>query len=312
MTRLELEGSGMHRRRSIVSLVALALIVFGAGCGGAETSSTAQQTFATPEAAAEAVLDAIERDDLDAIRAIFGREYEPQIVTPDWDADREERQRIAAAGRQKLGVEYTDDRAEFAFGEESWPFPIPLLRTEEGWQFDTAVGIEEVIDRRIGRNELATIELARAYVDAQIEFARDDHDGDDVLEYAQRAVSSEGTHDGLYWESAPGEPESPFGPLVRGAERYLATREKGDPIRGYYFRILTSQGEHPPGGAYDYVINGNMIAGFALAAWPADYGSSGVMTLVVSHRGKVYQKDLGPNSDVTVYDPDDTWTEVPE
>jgi hypothetical protein len=147
-------------------------------------------------------------------------------------------------------------------------------------------------------------------VDAQIEYARSDRDGDDVLEYAQRLASTPGKRDGLYWEAESEEDLSPFGPLVQGAERYLETKQLGDPIKGYYFRILTRQGGNPPGGSHDYVINGNMIAGFALVAYPADHENSGVMTFVVSHRGKVHQKDLGEFSEMDEYDPDHTWTEV--
>ena len=175
---------------------------------------------------------------------------------------------------------------------------------------DTEEGIEEIIDRRIGRNELTAIAIARAYLDSQIEYAREDRDGDEVLEYAQRLSSTPGKKDGLYWEAESEDDLSPFGPLVRGAERYLVTKEPGDPLKGYYFHLLKSQGENPPGGRYDYVINGNMIAGFALVAYPEDYGSSGVMTFVVSHHGKVYQKDLGEFSGMLEYDPDDSWTEV--
>ncbi len=152
--------------------------------------------------------------------------------------------------------------------------------------------------------------VVSAYVDAQIEYARYDRDGDDVLEYAQRLASSPGQRDGLYGEAEPDEDLSPFGPLVQGAERYLETKQPGDPLKGYYFQILTRQGSNPPGRAYDYVINGNMIAGFALVAYPADYGNSGVMTFVVNHRGVVQQKDLGEPPDMDAYDPDDTWSEV--
>jgi hypothetical protein len=147
-------------------------------------------------------------------------------------------------------------------------------------------------------------------VDAQIEYAREDRDGDEVLEYAQRLASTPGERDGLYWEAESEDDLSPFGPLVRGAERYLATKDPGDPLKGYYFHVLKRQGENPPGGRYNYVINGNMIAGFALVAYPADYGNSGVMTFVVSHHGKVYQKDLGVFTGMDEYDPDESWTAV--
>jgi hypothetical protein len=187
-----------------------------------------------------------------------------------------------------------------------------LVETDGAWRFDTAEGIEEIINRRVGRNELAAIALARAYVDAQIEYARADRDGDGVLEYAQRLASTPGQRDGLYWEDVEGDELSPFGPLVKGAESYLETKQPGDPLRGYYFKILTKQGENPPGRRHDYVIGGNMIAGFGLVAYPADYGNTGAMTFVVSHRGQVHEKDLGPFTGMPAYDPDDSWTEAEE
>jgi hypothetical protein len=189
--------------------------------------------------------------------------------------------------------------------------PILIQQDEsDTWRFDTAEGIEELIDRRIGRHELVAIEIARTYVDAQIEYAKEDRDRDEVLEYAQRLASTPGQRDGLYWVTEPGEPESPFGPLIKGAERYFEHKQPGDPIQGYFFQILKRQGENPPGGAYDYVINGNMIAGFALVAWPERHGESGVMTFVVNHQGKAWQKDLGPFHGMDAYDPDDSWSLV--
>ena len=259
----------------------------------------------------EALLDALEKDDADALLAIFGREYEAEIVTPDWEAERDARQKILEAAKDTYELsEIGDGEVGLIVGAEQWPFPISIVRDDGGWHFDTEEGIEMMIDRRIGRHELAAIAIARAYVDAQIEYARYDRDGDDVLEYAQRLASSPGQTDGLYWEAGPDEDPSPFGPLVHGAERYLETKQPGDPLMGYYFQILTRQGPNPPGGEYDYVINGNMIAGFALVAYPADHGNSGVMTFVVNHRGKVQQKDLGEFPGMDSYDPDDTWSEV--
>jgi len=282
--------------------------------GCPESNPPAQKTFPTPEAAAQAFLDALERDDADALREILGRQYEDQIVTPDWDSERAARQKIASAAVESLEFEEIDGdgRVQLIIGEKRWPAPIPLVREEDGWRFDTEAGIEEMTDRRIGRNELSAIAITNAYVDAQIEYAREDRDGDDVLEFAQRLASSPGTRDGLYWESESDDDLSPFGPLVEGAEHYLDTLEPGDPIKGYYFQVLTRQGQNPPGGRYDYVINGNMIAGFGLVAYPADHGSSGIMTFVVSHRGKIYQKDLGAFTEMDAYDPDESWSEIEE
>ena len=304
----KIRNEGM-RPLGVRGMLAALLLLPALGCQEADTQ--AQRTFATPEAAVEAFLDALERDDVDALLGILGREHEGAIVTPDWDAERDARQKIVEAAKQAQELSQVDEGVvELIVGEEEWPFPILIVQEEEGWSFDTEEGIEELVDRRIGRNELAAIAIARAYVDAQIEYARSDRDGDDVLEYAQRLASTPGERDGLYWEAESEEDLSPFGPLMQGAERYLEKLQPGDPIKGYYFRILTRQGGNPPGGSHDYVINGNMIAGFALVAYPADHENSGVMTFVVSHRGKVHQKDLGEFSEMDEYDPDHTWTKV--
>jgi hypothetical protein len=291
--------------RAILAALLLAL----AGCPDVGTQQ--QRTFATPEAAARAFLDALERDDVDALLAILGPEYRDQIVTPDWDAERDARRQIADAGKEKYELlELGQGEVELVLGPEDWPLPIPIIRDQETWRFDTEEGIEVIVDRRVGRNELTAIAIARAYVDAQIEYASEDRDDDGVLEYAQRLASSPGKRDGLYWEAEPDEELSPFGPLVQGAEDYLETKRPGDPIRGYYFRLLSRQGENPPGGRHDYVVNGSMIRGFALVAYPADHGNSGVMTFVVNHRGKIHQKDLGEFGGMDAYDPDDTWAQV--
>ena len=291
--------------------IALCALLLALLTGCQETDPQGSKRYETPEAAVEALLDALGKDDADALVAIFGRAYEPHIVTPDWEAERAARQKIFEAAKETHELsEIADGEVDLIVGTEQWPFPIPIVRDDGAWHFDTEEGIEVIIDRRIGRNELAAIAVASAYVDAQIDYARYDRDGDDVLEYAQRLASSPGQRDGLYWEAGPDEDPSPFGPLVQGAERYLETKQPGDPLKGYFFQILTRQGPNPPGRAYDYVINGNMIAGFALVAYPADYGNSGVMTFLVNHRGVVQQKDLGEFPGMDAYDPDDTWSEI--
>jgi len=304
----QIRNEGM-RSLGIQAMLATLLLGLTAGCQGADTES--QRTFTTPEAAAEAFLEAVERDDVDALLAILGREYQDAIVTPDWDAQRDARMEIVEAAKETQELsEVEEGVVRLIVGGEKWPLPILIVREEGVWRFDTEEGIEEIVDRRIGQNELVAIAIAYAYLDAQIEYAREDRDGDEVLQYAQRLASTPGQKDGLYWEAESEDDLSPFGPLAHGAERYLATRQPGDPIKGYYFRVLTRQGENPPGGRYDYVINGNMLAGFALVAFPADYGNSGVMTFVVSHHGKVYQKDLGEFTGMDEYDPDESWTAV--
>ncbi len=200
----------------------------------------------------------------------------------------------------------------------SWPFPIPLVKAAGGWQFDTEAGLEELLNRRIGRNELDVLQVMKVYVEAQREYASRDRDSDEVLEFAQKITSSEGRTDGLFWPPQLNGEISPLGPMVADAqaEGYDRIGKTGNrepqPFHGYLFRPLTRQGKHAPGGKYDYVINGNMIGGFALVAWPAAYGESGVMTFIVNQQGRVYQRDLGPVTAKTVrklsaYDPDSKW-----
>ncbi len=280
--------------------------------------SNKQKVFNTPDAAAEALLEALRKNDDNALLGIFGHQYKDFIVTTDKVAAREDRLQVYRAAQEFMSLQrQSNDKIVVVIGKLAWPLPIPIVRGKSGWRFDTEEGFEEVLNRRIGGNELNAIGTANAYVAAQVQYASEDRDGDQVLEYAQRLGSSKGKKDGLYWEIAPnsGEESSPFGPFVADAKNYLEGRKPGDPFMGYYFKILTRQGENSPGGRYDYVINGNMIAGFALVAFPADYGSSGIMTFVVSHQGKVYEKDLGENTRFTVnamheYNPDETWAEV--
>ena len=292
--------------RFLVAALALLLV---SSCQDVEAGE--QRSFATPEAATQALLEAMERDDQSTLLLLIGREHADAIITPDWDADRQARQQIAREAKRRHELnEVREGQVQWVIGDEAWPFPIPIVREDGVWRFDTAKGLEELIDRRVGRNELTAISILHAYVDAQIEYASDDRDGDDTLEYAQRLASSPDKRDGLYWPTAPGEEPSPLGPAVQGAERYLETRRPAAPIRGYYFQILTKQGANAPGGAYEYVRNGDMLGGFALLAYPADYGSSGVMTFAVNHQGRVHQKDLGAFSAMDAYDPDDSWSVV--
>jgi len=274
------------------------------------------KTFDTPEAAAKALLDAAASDDADAIWAILGDEFRDEMANPDQAQERENRRRVVDAAKESMTLREDDAKTRtMVIGKEAWPMPIPIVKDNKGWHFDTAAGADEIVARRIGENELTTIDNLRAYVEAQVDYASADRDGDDVLEYAQKINSSTGKKDGLYWPSGAGEEASPFGPLAAERAAYLTDREQGDPFMGYYYRIVTRQGGNAPGGRYDYVINGNMIAGFAMIAWPAEYGSSGIMSFIVNQNGKVYQKDLGDATDagaaaIQDYDPDDSWSLV--
>ena len=279
-------------------------------------SAAGQRSFSSAKEAADAFVVALRANDEAQLDQLFGPQF-ARLEPTDKIASAADRQRLAEAAREALLLrEDSPDRVTLVLGAQAWPFPIPIVLRDASWRFDTAAGIEELKNRVVGAHELAAIDLARHYVAAQTEYASEDRDGDQVLEYAQRFASTPGQKDGLHWESKDGE-ESPFGPFVAAAGDYATGRRAGDPFKGYYFKVLTRQGPHPPGGAYDYVINGNMIAGFALLAVPADYGVSGVMTFVVNQQGKVYQKNLGPKTAeiaaaISRYDPDASWTEVAE
>lgn len=293
-------------RASIIVLFVLA--------SAAASANAAQRSFATPEAAVEALVAALEAADAHAVLEIFGPEHEEFLTGGDRAAAREEWRRVYAAAKEAVVIRPDgDDRAVVVLGRKAWPMPIPLVKEGDTWRFDTEAGIEEVTNRRIGRNELAAIAAAQAYIEAQVAYASRPRDGERVRKYAQRLVSTPGKHDGLHWVAEAGGEPSPFGNLEQA--EFAEGRKAGDPYLGYYFRILTRQGSNAPGGAYDYVINGNMIAGFALVAWPADYGVSGIMTFLASHHGDILEKDLGEETDRIVakldaYDPDDTWDEA--
>ena len=277
-----------------------------------------QRTFATPEAAVDALLAALKAKDEAALTVIFGDRHKEMIASGDAAQNAADRAKAAEAlAAFRVLDSRGEDRRVLLMGVNAWPMPIPLVRKGGVWRFATEEGVEELINRRIGGNENSAIEVLHAYLDAQRQYASVDRDGDGVLQYAQKLASTEGKQDGLYWPADPakGEEESPFGPLIAASSAYLKGHVKGDPFRGYHFRILTRQGKSAAGGAYNYVINGRMIAGFAMVAYPHDYGTTGVMSFIVSHNGKIYQKDLGGNSAklgaaMSSFDPGPGWKEV--
>jgi len=263
----------------------------------------AQKAFPTPEAAADALIDGIARHDPDAVNTVLGADYKRFIPMDDTSA--EDRTNFLAAWARNHKVVTTGDKAMVEVGTHGWTMPIPLVKTGAGWSFDTRAAAEEMRIRRIGRNELAAMQVVLAYVDAQREYAARDWDGDGVKSYAAKGLSTRGTRDGLYWASLPGEPESPLGPA-------FADAKPGQPYHGYAFRILTAQGPSAPGGARSFIKNGRMTEGFALIAWPAKYDYTGVMTFIVNQDGVVYERDLGPNTAAVAaaiksFNPDSTW-----
>ena len=279
-----------------------------------------EQTFNSPNDAVNALVAAATNHDTNALHSIFG----PAglgLISPDVVQATEEYKMFVQHLTEKTALtSNSDSNITLAVGTNGWPFPIPLVKQNGRWFFDTAAGSEEILARRIGRDEIGAINVCNAYVEAQREYASQDRLGDGVLAYAQFLRSTPGTHDGLFWPAKqPGEELSPLGPLIAQArvDGYHSTakmlNDEEAPYHGYYFKILTRQGKHAPGGKYDYIINGRMIAGFALVAWPAEWGNTGVMTFTVNQQGKIYQKNLGSKTvkiakAMTAYDPDDTWT----
>lgn len=280
-------------------------------------AADAQQHFTGPGAAVDALLGAVRAGEAAAFDAIFGPGNADLGSSGDPVADKTMRAKFLDAAEDHTGLEYdSPDRVLLSFGDDDWPFPIPLVKSDKGWAFDTAAGKDEIINRRIGRNELHAIAVVRGIVDAQEEYAATDPTGSGVRQYAQRILSSPGQRDGLFWKSDTND--SPLGELVAVAvqEGYgRADTSKPAPYHGYYFRLLKEQGKHAPGGAKSYLKDGKLTGGFAVVAWPADYGNSGIKSFIVNQRDLVFEKDLGADTEkiaaaLTAYDPDDSWDPV--
>jgi Protein of unknown function (DUF2950) len=278
-------------------------------------AAPAQKTFASLDEAVNALVAALRAADRKALVEILGPQGNPLVWSGDDVADRAAFQRFTAEYDRAHRLEGGGGKVVLYVGDDDFPFPIPLVPDGSQWLWDTDAGDDELLNRRIGENELSTIQVCLAYVDAQREYYSR---GQGLLEYAQRLDSTKGKHDGLYWETRPGEPESPLGPLVaraRAAGYPLPPPRGPAPYHGYFYRILLAQGPDAPGGAYDFVVRGHMIGGFALVAYPASYGASGIMTFIVNQDGVVYQKDLGPKTAqaanaMKTYNPDKAWAQA--
>jgi hypothetical protein len=279
-----------------------------------------QKSFTAAEEAVKAAVTAAKNNDDKGLLAIFGPQAKDLIFSGDPVADKQRRAQFLRAYDENHRLETEGENTILVIGKNEWPFPIPLVKKGERWVFDTEKGKQEVLNRRIGENELYTIQSCLAIVDAQREYAMQIHDNDKsgLLEYAQKFISDPGKKNGLYWETKAGEPQSPLGPIMaraRGEGYQVKASPTPVPYHGYYYKILTAQGKDAPGGAYSYLVKGKMIGGFAVVAYPAEYGNSGVMTFIVNHDGKVFQKNLGKNtaaiaSAMKEYNPDKSWTEV--
>jgi hypothetical protein len=303
-------------------LLVIAAVVFAWSMPVAGAST--QRLFSSPEDAVKALTDAVKAKDETAINQIFGPSGK-DLRSGDKVQDTAEYEELAGHLAEKTNlVKEGDTKALLQIGNESWPFPIPIVKKNGQWFFDTEAGKEEILNRRIGENELTAILVCRTYVKAQREYTLKDWDGDGIFAYARKLRSDRGKRNGLFWRSAPGEAMSPLGELVAKArmegykkEKAAFKEEPPTPFHGYYFKILTRQGKNAPGGKYNYIINGNMVGGFALVAFPSNWGKSGVMTFIVNQQGKVYQKNLGPDTlkvaqNMGFYNPDKTWTPVKE
>ncbi len=305
----------------IAAFLAATSLVFAWSAG--EAGATSPSLFSTPEDALKALHGAAQAKDKAALDQIFGSSYK-DLLSGDEVQDAAEFAEFVEHLAEKTNlIKESDSKVTLYIGNENWPFPIPIAKKDGQWFFDTEAGREEILNRRVGEDEMIAILVCRSYVKAQREYALKDWEGDGVVKYAQKLRSDPGKKNGLFWRSQPGEEVSPLGELVAQArmEGYRKTkavfREEATPFHGYFFKILTRQGKNAPGGGYDYIINGNMVAGFALVASPSNWGKSGVMTFIVNQQGKVYQKNLGPNTLKTAqamdeFNPDKTWTMVKE
>jgi hypothetical protein len=284
----------------------------------APSTSMDARTFDTPQQAADALIDAASKFDVEELLMIFGSSGKDLVLSGEYPQDRQRASDFAATAREKKSVSVdpkTGTRAFLEIGSEDWPFPVPIVKRGTKWAFDTQAGLQELMYRRIGSNELDAIDICRGYVDAQQDYAFQTRTGYDVNQYAQRIISTPGNQDGLAWQNADGSWAGPLG------EKVAAAIEKGysngEPYHGYFFKVLKSQGPGAPMGQMNYVIAGAMIGGFALVAAPAEYSETGINTFIVSNDGVVFQKDFGDSTleefkKIESFNPDKSWTPVPE
>jgi hypothetical protein len=301
----------------VAMLMAVALVF---SLDSAHAAAVPQKQFGSPEEAVQALITAIKANDTRELLAIFGSAGKSLIFSGDEVADQTARDHFTKAFEEMNQLEKKgEDRVILHVGADDWPFPVPLVKQGNSWYFNTSEGNEEILNRRVGKNELNAIQVCLAIVDAEMEYAAEDRNGDGIREYAQKFVSDEGKRNGLYWETKDGEDLSPLGPLAAKASRegYAGKRHSGKsvPYHGYFYRILKEQGKNASDGARRYLVKGKMIGGFALVAYPAEYGNSGIMTFIVNQAGGVYQKDLGKGTAkvakaMKAFDPDQTWHKV--
>ena len=301
----------------LLTALLTAILAISASVSDSRAGEGVQTRFRSPEEAVQALVNATKADDLKGMLAILGPGSKDVISSGDSVADNASRDKFVTSYEQKHSLEARGvDTKVLHIGADDWSMPIPIVREGNGWGFDIGKGKREILNRRIGRNELHVIDVIDAYVDAQHEYASRDCSGGGRVEFAQRFISSPGSRDGLYWKSREGEQQSPLGPLIAQAAKEGYSAEGNlSPFHGYIFKIIKGQGKHAKGGPYKYLVKDKMILGFALVAYPAEYGNSGVMTFLVNQEGIIYEKNLGKNSRrlaeaITVYNPDKSWKKV--
>jgi hypothetical protein len=308
----------MHnwRERLLGTILSLALIAMAPV---AQAATAAQKSFASPETGITALVEAVKANDQPMLRGILGPHGKKLISSGDTVADQQSREAFIKAYSEANKLVFEGEtQAVLVIGQDEWPMPIPLMKSPAGWRFNTPQGEKEILTRRIGRNELAAIQVCLAIVDAAHEYAALDVDGDRIPEYAPQFVSTSGKHDGLYWQTKTDEPPSPLGPLLAAATSEGYTDSVSRPLapyHGYFYRILTKQGNDAPGGAHDYLIKGHMIGGFAVIAYPARYGVSGIMSFMVNQDGMVYEQNLSKNTaaiaaKINMFNPDASWRQL--
>jgi hypothetical protein len=317
---------GVHVRTINITsgLMLLALTIPLSSCNRSENAAAAgvvQTTFASPEEAGKAVVEAAESGDQNAVLSIFGRDSKDVIYSGDATQDKNNFAAFASAYQQMNRWRKLDDNTRvLVVGADNFAFPIPLKKNNSGqWYFDTAAGRDEILARRIGRDELAAMDVCAALADAQNEYFSRSHNGVRKHQYALKFISDQGEQNGLYWDSPEGQPKSPLGPMVAFAtgEGYEVRQNSHQPFHGYYYRILNKQGSHAQGGARDYLVDGKMMKGFAFVAYPAEYGNSGIMTFIINQDGVLFQKNLGTDTTkvataMSEFDPDESWSRVEE
>jgi hypothetical protein len=307
---------------SLLTVAVAVMLTMGMAFGAASKAAQKQKMFSSAEEAVKAAITAVKNNDDKELIAIFGPSAKDLIFSGDAVADKERRAHFIKLYDEKNSLVAENGGMTVVIGNKDWPFPIPVVKKGDAWFFDTDKGKDEVLRRRVGENELDTIQSMLAIVDAQREYAMFDRDGNGFPEYAQKFLSDPGKKNGLYWKTKDGEELSPLGEFLSGAglDQYAKAKSKQTtpiPYHGYYYRILKKQGKNAKGGAFDYIVKNKMIGGFAVVASPAKYGNSGVMTFIVNHDGVVYEKDLGKNTAttakaITSFDPDKTWKKVEE